>query len=91
MKINSYFLVADYIDAGISKHEWFEIAAPSENIAVNAILNSLENQGKDVQCIINVLGIESMEELTHFVLGGPIPGTACVAHIFHQEGEFNGT
>ena len=85
MKTETFYLTADYIHEGIDKCEWFMITAPDENTAVFSILHHLEAQGKDVQCIINVLGVNSMDELKEFVDHGPKPGTVCITHIFDRE------
>lgn len=84
MKIERFFMTADYIQDGIDKCEWFELAAPSEHDAINLLLNLLEPQGKDVQCIVTVMGINSIDELKDFVYHGPKPGTVCFAHVLDQ-------
>ena len=85
MKTERFFLTADYIHEGIDKCEWFEIVSPDEKAAVFSILHYLEAQGKDVQCIVTVLGVNSMDELKEFVDHGPKHGTVCVTHIFDRE------
>lgn len=85
MKAKQFYMTADYIHEGIDKCEWFVIVAPDENTAVYTILNYLESQGKDVQCIINVLGVNSMDELKNFVNNGPKSGVHCIVHVFDQK------
>lgn len=85
-----FYLVMDFVEDGIYKHNWCMVGAKNSDHAVMSTLNTLERQGKNVQCITEVIGVNSMAELEETVISGPKPGIVYIAHVFDQE-EVHGT
>lgn len=80
-----FYLVLDFVEDGICKHNWCMVGARNSDHAVMSALNALERQGKDVQCITEVIGVNSMAELEETVISGPKSGILYIAHVFDQE------
>lgn len=79
-----FYLIADFIEDGIDKHDWYMVDARNSEHAVMGALNVLERQGKDVQCITEVIGVNSMAELADTAMHGPKPGILYIAHVFDE-------
>lgn len=80
-----FYLVMDFVEGGINKHNWCMVGARNSYHAVMSALNALERQGKNVQCITEVIGVHSMAELEETAISGPKPGILYIAHVFDQE------
>lgn len=82
-------MAADYICGGEMRRKIFEIDTSDSQEAIQGLLTLERELGWDIQCIYEVIGVKSLDELAEAAKSGFIkPGLVCIVHVFDQEEEY---
>lgn len=85
------FMAADYLCNEEMRRKIFEIDTSDSQEAIQGLLTLGQELGWDIQCIYEVIGVKSLDELAEAARCNFIkPGLVTILHVFDQE-EVHGT
>lgn len=88
MTVEKTYMAADYLHEGEIKRKIFEIDTADSQFAIRGLLDLKQSLGWDIQCIWEVIGVNSLDELEEVAKVNFVkPGLVVIVHVFDQEGE----